>query len=277
MFKKICFMIAIVCFGTWVCCGSYIYFNQGNLLFRGEVLEDSHAFSSPHHFSEIFLHTDDGAKIHALHYKAPSKNPSGVVLYFHGRGGNLGSYWNEVVDPFIERNYDVVMMDYRGFGKSKGKRSQETLLKDALSIYDYTETQYGSNKTVIYGRSLGTGIATYVAAKRQAKLLILEAPYFSILDLAYKKFPVLPKTIIDTCVEYTFTTNEWIPLVKAPIEIFHGTHDGLIPYDSSTRLKSLASQTSVTLSTVAEGKHDNLRHHEIYQERLDDLLNSLNN
>ncbi|MBM3191891.1 MAG: alpha/beta hydrolase, partial [Chlamydiae bacterium] len=194
MFKKIikllCGLLTVALCSLFL----YLYTIQESLLFKSEALVENHKFSSPHTFEEVFFATEDGARIHALHYRAD--HPKGVVVYFHGRSGNLATYWGKFAGQFLSQDYDVIMMDYRGFGKSRGKLSQELFLKDAGLVYDYAAKLYAPHQIVIYGCSLGTGIATYIASQYEAKLLILEAPYISILHLAMVEFPHVPKKLL---------------------------------------------------------------------------------
>ncbi|PCI95364.1 alpha/beta hydrolase [Candidatus Aerophobetes bacterium] len=249
-----------------------IYNNQDAILFMAVPLSQDYKFSSKHEFEEIYLDGKDGGKIHALHYKTKEK-PKGLVLYYHGRGSNLAGYWSEFTDDFIERGYDLLIMDYRSFGKSRGKLTQSYLLSDAINVYKYAAEQYKPADIILYGRSLGTSIATYVASKHKVKMLILEAPYTSISDLAPGQFPFLPKSLVSSLVKYPLKTYEWIQSVKTPIHIFHGTKDKLIPYSNSVKLHSLAkNRTEVELTTIDEGTHNTLMHHNEYQNKLDFLL-----
>lgn len=274
MIRKIIFIITGMIFSILLCFILNFYVHQEKLLFKSKTLSKHYQFSSPHTFEEIFLSTDDGASLHALLYKTPSKTPKGVVVYFHGRGGNLAIYWNEVPSDFLKRDYDVLIMDYRGFGKSEGKLSEKALLSDAERLYEYAADHYAPQNIVLYGRSLGTGIAAYVASKHLAKILILEAPYFSIIDLAYAKFPFLPKKMLDLFLKYPLHTYRWIEKINSPIEIFHGTKDTLIPYYNSEDLHNLGRRKNplIKLNTIVDGTHDNLSNHTDYKKRLDILL-----
>jgi uncharacterized protein len=275
MMKKLCLiatgmLLSILCYFLL-----NLYIHQEQLLFKSEPLDKNYQFSSTHFFKELFITTNDKASLHAILYKTPSKISKGVILYFHGRGGNLATYWNEIPDDFLERDYDVLVMDYRGFGKSEGQLSEKALLGDAEKLYNYAIQHYKPENIVIYGRSLGTGVATYVASKHLSKMLILEAPYFSIADLAYTKFPFVPKIVLDLFLKYPLHTDEWIQDVNTQIEIFHGTSDALIPYRNSEDLHNLAREKnpSVQLNTILNGTHNNLSHHIDYKQRLDLLLN----
>lgn len=249
----------------------YVYSNQEEILFRKKTLPQDYAFQFEEPFQEFFLEPEPGVKINALYFTA--ENPKGAVIYYHGRGGDLSGNWDRVSKEFTSRGYDLFIMDYRGFGKSRGKLSERALFKDADFCYNYISSKFPEDQVIVYGRSLGTGIATYVASHHDPKRLILESPYFSILDLTPRQVPYLPKFIIPMLLKYHFRTDKWIVLVDSPIHIFHGTEDELVPFDSSTRLLNLIrKKKDAALISIEHGKHDHLRFHPTYQKALDQIL-----
>ncbi len=251
---------------------AHIYTHQEELLFQKASLPDDHTFAYEEPFKELFLETDKEARLNALYFYV--ENPKGVVLYFHGRGGNLNHNMGKFSHEFTDRGYDLFIMDYRGFGKSRGKLSEKAICHDADYCYDYLLDYFPEDKIIVYGRSLGTGIATYVASHHDPKALVLEAPYFNILDLTPREAPYLPRFLIPLILKYHFRTDKWIVKVDSPIHIFHGTEDELVPYDSSTRLLKLIKEKSdVSLISIEKGKHNHLRHHPKYQLTLDEILN----
>ncbi len=247
-------------FGLYVMIGSALYFFQEKILFLPTTLEQDYQYESDYPFEELFLKTDEDVTINALHYKV--ENPKGVILYFHGNAGDL-SRWGIVAEYFVSQNYDVLIMDYRGYGKSKGKLSEQGFYDDAEFCYNYLLDSYSEEEIVIYGRSLGTGIATYLASKHQPKQLILETPYYSILDVAKHRFPVFPVTAV---LRYKFPSNEFITTVNCPITMFHGTDDRVIPYSSAQKLKSVAPQEHASFITIEGGGHNNLISFELFKE-----------
>lgn len=270
MKKKIIiiFTAIFIVFGMMV---GYVYNHQEEMLFRKKTLPDTYAFQFEEPFKELFLEPEPGVKINALYFTA--ENPKGAVIYYHGRGGDLSGNWGRVSKEFTSRGYDLFIMDYRGFGKSRGKLSERALFKDADFCYNYITSKYPESQVIVYGRSLGTGIATYVASHHDPQRLILESPYFSVLDLTPRQVPYLPKFIIPMLLKYHFRTDKWIVKVDSPIHIFHGTEDELVPFDSSTRLlKLIKEKKDKSLIAIEHGKHDHLRFHPTYQKNLDQIL-----
>jgi pimeloyl-ACP methyl ester carboxylesterase len=159
------------------------------------------------------------------------------------------------------------MIDYPGFGKTTGKRTESILYDQALLMYDLASKEFAGDQIIVYGKSIGTGMASYVAANRNCKLLILETPYYSMPSLAKHYFPIYP---VETMIRYSFPVYKYLKEVEAPVIFFHGTKDEIIPYRQSIRLKR--EHTGITLITIKEGKHNNLAEFELYREKIDSLL-----
>ena len=127
---------------------------------------------------------------------------------------------------FYRYNYDVVLVDYRGFGKSTGKRGEADMLKDMQIVYENLMASYGEANLIVYGRSLGSGFAAKLAADNSPRYLILDAPYYNFKKAVERFLPFLPLQIV---LRYHLRTDRWIPKIKCPIYILHGTKDWLIP------------------------------------------------
>lgn len=257
------FTLIIVIAIYLVICG-LIYFKQERLIFFPEVLASDFRFSFAAPFEEITWQVD-GAALHALHFKA--EQAKGVVLYLHGNAGSLQS-WGHVAMPFLAEHYDVLMPDYRGYGKSTGTIAGEaTLLADAGIAYSYLLQHYREHQILIYGRSLGTGPAVYLAKEHHPRLLILETPYYSFQELASAHMPWAPGFLL----KYPLRTDRWIGAVRCPIYLFHGTDDELIPYAASQRLTGLI-QTEHQLITIPGGTHNTLATSPLYHQHLRQIL-----
>ncbi|WP_323786838.1 alpha/beta hydrolase [Psychroserpens sp.] len=246
--------------------GASLYFLQEKILFLPTTLAQDYQYDFRYPFEELFLKTAEDVTINAIHFK--TQNPKGVILYFHGNAGDL-SRWGIIGEHFVSLNYDVFIMDYRTYGKSKGKLSEQGFYDDAEFCYNYLLKSYTEEDIVLYGRSLGTGIATFLASKYQPKQLILETPYYSILDVAKHRFPMFP---VKTLLKYEFPSNEFITNVECPILMLHGTDDTVIPYRSAEKLKGVAPEKTTSFITIEGGDHNNLISFDLYKEGIKALL-----
>ena len=250
----------------YVMINASLYLLQDKILFRPTVLAQDHQFVFNHNFEELFLETDNDALINAIHFKV--ENPKGVILYFHGNQGDL-QRWGIVTEYFVEKNYDVLVMDYRTYGKSIGELSEEALYNDAEIIYDYLKGLYSEGDISVYGRSLGTTFATYVASKNKPKQLILEAPYYSMVDVAKNRFPLIP---VKQFMNYELPTFSFIDDVTCDIIILHGTSDKVVPFSSGQKLFQVAPKTTTTFITIEGARHNNLIDFETYHRSIESIL-----
>ncbi|AUP78634.1 alpha/beta hydrolase [Flavivirga eckloniae] len=257
--------LAIVLISLYIIGGAFLYFEQEKILFHPSVLPQDFNYEFPYPFEELFLQTD-GANINALHFKID--NPKGVVLYFHGNAGDL-SRWGIVTQFFVKKQYDVLVIDYRTYGKSTGELSESALYNDSQYCYDYLKQHYSESDITVYGRSLGTGMATYVASKNKPKQLILETPYYSMTDVAKSKFPIFP---IEYMLKYKLPSYKFISQVNCPISMFHGTNDRIVPYESAQKLFKEAPAAHTTFTTLDGGSHFNLIKHETFLKRANQIL-----
>jgi fermentation-respiration switch protein FrsA (DUF1100 family) len=251
--------ILLFLLGFYIMIASALYILQEKLIFLPTVLEQDYVFQFTQPFEEVFLKTDTEATIHAIHFKA--KNPKGVILYYHGNAGDL-SRWGLVAEYFINLEYDVFIMDYRSYGKSKGPLSESAFYHDAQYCYNYLKERYKESEITVYGRSLGTGLASYITSKNNPKQLILETPYFSLVDVAENRFPMFP---VRKLMSYKFPSNQFIKNTNCPILIVHGTDDKVVPLDSGLKLFNSAPKERAQMVTVTNANHNNLIEFEAYR------------
>ncbi|MDJ1502904.1 alpha/beta hydrolase [Xanthocytophaga agilis] len=238
-----------------------LFFLQEKILFYPEKLPSNHTYHFSTSFEEIDFHPDSGTTINALLFKHP--RPKGVILYFHGNAGSLQS-WGAEGEYLSRFKYDVLMVDYREYGKSRGAVSEENLYKDAQYVYDYLKKNYAEEDIIVFGRSLGTGIATFVASRNSPGKLILETPYYSMRAVAQDRFPWLPIRLL---LRYPLLTYAFIEKVRCPICIFHGTQDEVIPYQFGWQLKKLLKKEDQFI-TVKGGHHNDLGQFYEYEKAL---------
>jgi uncharacterized protein len=262
--------ILIYISGGYVIILLYTVLFQKKIIFWNKPLLLDYQYSFKYPFQEIWLRPDSTTRLNALYFNAVSTIPKrGVVLYFHGNADNLVR-WGKYAPDFTKNGYDVLMIDYPSYGKSVGEMTEEACHSHAQFVYDYASKTFSKEQIVIYGRSLGTGIATRLATVREAKMLLLETPYLSLPAVGKSHFPLLPyKQMID----FKFYTDQCIWQVKCPIHIFHGTADELIPYSHAVKLCQIVGQLpNVMLTTIPDGKHKNLGEFPAYHAALDSCL-----
>jgi len=190
------------------------------------------------------------------------------VLYLKGNSKSIKG-WGKFAVDFTRHGYNVLMVDYRGFGKSTGRRTQKALKRDLQEVYNKIKEMTTEDRVILYGRSLGSGFAAKLASMNNPKMLILDAPYYSLTKVTARYAPFMPLSIL---IKYPLPTYKWLKYVNCPIHIIHGTHDKLIPYKSSVKLSQVNPKLS-KLHTVIGGGHKNLNNFESYHEMIHEILN----
>ena len=258
-FGRVVLTVSVLYIGLLV----FMFFVQEKLIFFPQKLSSNHRFSFSAPFEEHLVEVD-GAKLSVLTFD--KANAKGVILYFHGNAGSLDS-WGGIHQDFKDLNFNLVIVDYRGYGKSTGKiTSEKQLQADAERLYEFVAKRYGTENVVIYGRSIGTGIASWLAAQHSPKMLILETPYFSLPDLVRHIYPFVPSFLV----RYKLRNDRWIQKQPYPVHLFHGTKDNLIPYSSSERLEKLGEH--IRLHSISGAGHNNISSFSAYGESLKQVL-----
>lgn len=246
------------------------YFFQEKLIFFPEVLAKDYRFGFKGKFEEHFVEMKDGKKLHALLFKA--EKSKGVVFYLHGNAGSLDG-WGAVANAFTDLNYDVFIPDYRGYGKSEGSiKSEAQLHRDIHSLYEFVNKEYPENHIIVLGHSIGSGMATKVASENNPKLLILQAPFYSIPDVTRNTTPlqIFPAFLL----KYKFRNGKYLRKVRAPVVILHGEKDEIIYYGSSLKLKH-GFKPGDTLITLKGYGHNNFLGSKIYRKEIENVLRRL--
>lgn len=242
-----------------------LYFFQERLIFFPDTVDPAYRYRLATPFEEVYVDVDDGVRLHGLLLKAV--RPRGVIVYFHGNGGNVRD-WGQVGEDLTRYDHDVLVVDYRGYGKSGGKiQSQEQLLADAEAVYAYARARYEETDIVLYGRSLGSGPAIRLAAGHPVKKLILETPFLSLRSIARESYPWVPAFLL----KYPFPNEAWAPQVKCPVLIVHGTLDEVVPFASGEALRA-RFQAPVTFVPVEGAHHNNLLAYARYRDAISAFL-----
>lgn len=242
-----------------------VYLVQEKFIFKPEKLKPGFEYKYDVPFRELFFDVEPGVQINGLHFFRDQ--PAGLILYFHGNTRSIKG-WAKYARDFYRYNYDVVLVDYRGFGKSTGKRSEEAMLSDMQFVYEKLKQEYPEDHLILYGRSMGSGFATKLAADNHPRYLILDAPYYSFSKVVERFLPILPVRLV---LRYHLRTDKWIRRVRCPVYIIHGTRDWLIPIRHSENLQRINSQ-KVTLIRIHGGGHNNLPMFDEYHGFVRDIL-----
>lgn len=242
-----------------------IYLVQEKFIFKPEKLHAGFQFKYDVPFKELFFDVKPGVRINGLHFFREA--PKGLILYFHGNTRSIKG-WARYAKDFYRYDYDVVMVDYRGFGKSTGKRSEEDLLSDMQFVYETLMQQYKQEHLIVYGRSIGSGFAAKLASDNNPRYLILDAPYYSFTEIMERYLPILP---VRWVIRYRLRTDKWIMHVKCHTYILHGTKDRLIPISNSEKLQDL-NPRKITLIRIEGGSHNNLPSFPEYHNFIRDIL-----
>jgi hypothetical protein len=221
--------------------------------------------ASPH--EELFFDAPHQGRIHGL--LLFHENPKGIIFYLHGNTGNLGR-WKYMAEEISRYGYNVLAIDYRGYGKSKGKRSEKIMHDDCFFCCRQIHQRFSDLPLIVYGRSLGTGFATQLAVNHGAHKLILETPFKNLLDVAASYFPFLPMKLL---LKYGFRSDLFLPKITCPVLILHGTKDRIVPYRSAIELYNCASpKQNVKMITIPGGRHNNLNAFPLFVDSLRSFL-----
>jgi uncharacterized protein len=241
------------------------YFLQDLFIFKPEKLHPDFQFKYDIPFRELNFDVEKGVRINGLHFYR--EHPNGLILYFHGNTRSIKG-WAKYARDFYRYDYDVVLVDYRGFGKSTGKRSETEMLDDMQFVYTSLAGQYSENHLIVYGRSLGSGFAAKVASDNNPRYLILDAPYYNFRKVIERFLPILPLRFV---LRYQLRTDKWIQKVKCHVYIIHGTKDWLIPIRHSEQLQKI-NPRKITLIRIDGGAHNNLPRFDEYHNFIRDIL-----
>lgn len=242
------------------------YAYQEKLVFFPSKMPLNHTYDFCQEYEEFFLTAEDGARLNAVHVKRDSAK--GIILYFHGNSGNI-SHLVHVANLFSKKGYESVLVDYRTYGKSSGAMSEQALYDDAQLFYDHILKTFDEKNVILYGRSFGTGIATWLASQNNPKKLILESPFYSAVALGQHRFPFLP---VDWLSNYRFPSNEYLKLGDCPVYIFHGKEDNVIPYESSERLFESIPRKNKKMFTIVGAGHNYLQDFQVFKDGMSEIL-----
>jgi len=245
---------------------AFLYFEQDSMIFHPSKLKADYEFNYTGAVEEITITASDGIKLNGLLFK--SEESKGLVFYLHGNGGCLDS-WGDIAPTYTDLGYDIFILDYRGYGKSGGTiETEEQFLNDVKLAYAEMVKRYDESKIIIAGYSIGTGSAAMLASLNHPKALILKAPYYSLTDIIESRVPFMPSFLQ----KYKFETYKYLENVTAPVYIFHGTADRVIPYSNTIKLMEHINNKA-QLTTLEGTEHLIDGNNNTYKEKLKTILN----
>jgi pimeloyl-ACP methyl ester carboxylesterase len=226
-----------------------LYFNQERLIFPATTLPADYRFRFDQRFEEIEVPVP-GGMLNAVLIRQP--DPRGLVFYLHGNGGDLRT-WTTGLAFYRRINFDLFIFDYRGYGKSTGSiKSEAQLHADVRAAWDAVAPRYRDVPIVVFGRSLGTALATRLAADVDPAMLVLVTPFASLASTATRRYPYAPEFLV----KYPLRTEAVIGTVRSPVLLVAGTQDTLTPLADSERLRSLAHSPAELLVIDGAGHND---------------------
>jgi uncharacterized protein len=262
--KKIIRRTVITIIIVYLAGGLLLYLFQDMLIFHPKSLSQQHKFSFSEPYEELNLPLGKD-NLSIVKFK-PTENRKGLVLFFHGNMENVEHY-KQYPSLFTKKGFEIWMIDYPGFGKTTGKRTENIMYQQAMIMYKKATEEIQADSIVLYGKSLGTGLASFVASQGKSRLLILETPYYSIRELAGDLFPMysfIPLT------RYNFPNGEFLKKIQTATLIFHGTKDKVVPYHHGKRLAD--ENKKIELVTIQNGRHNDLFGFQLFQRKMDSLL-----
>lgn len=259
----------LIAVAAYLLVGAALFFLQDVFLLHPESLPQDYNYGFKEPYKEHFIDYDSSTRFSIVQFTVPDSIPKkGSVIYCHGNMDNVIHY-AEYANRFTRQGYDVWMMDYPGFGKSTGAFTEQVVYHEVQEVYNLTRASGTAPAgIIIYGKSLGTGIAAQLASVNSCQRLILECPYFSIRYLAAGYAWMYPAKKM---VNFNIPTSKFVQQVKAPVTIFHGTDDETIPFKNAQMLLEKCKPAD-ELVTIPGGHHNDLTTFPLMQQKLDSLL-----
>ncbi len=251
----------------YVLAGIALYFLQEAILFRPISLKSNYKYDFPEKHEDINIPVNDNSNLNFIRFFSRDTVTKAVVLYFHGNKKNI-SWYAKYTPYFTRHGYEVWMIDYPGYGKSTGRLTEDNLYKWADYLYRFAKSKFSPDSIIIYGKSMGTGIASQLASKQASKRLILETPYYDFPSLLKTYLPFYP---IDWMIKYKLPTHRHLLHTHVPVTILQGTDDGIVTYNNAERLKAFLKSGDEFIS-IEGGSHNNLYTYKKTISKLDSLL-----
>ena len=237
---------------------------QEYFMFFPDSLPRKHNYTHPNFEREFFVKSGKNEINYALFSKGKSDS---LCVYFHGNAHNIEHY-SQFINPILEKGVDVLIVDYPTFGKSTGKIYPDVFYEVAMATQKFIGDSLNHKTVTVYGKSLGTGVATYFAQDFKVDKIILETPYEKFSNAVGRLGAIFPT---DLMIRYRLNNVTNLKNSEVPVYIIHGTSDFIIKYQEAEKIKS-AYPNRVKLTLVEKGKHNNLTEFPEYQKFIDEAF-----
>lgn len=244
----------LIALGVYVGIVALMYVAQRALMYFPETVRTAPADAGLPEAQEAMLDSAEGARVIVWH--VPPKGDKPVFLYFHGNGASL-RYRVGRFRALTADGSGLVALSYRGYGGSTGSPSEEGLIADGEAAYAFAISRYPAGRLVLWGESLGGGVAVALAAKHTVGAIVLEAPFTSAADIAFSAYPFIPVRLL---MKDQFRSDERIGKIRAPLLVLHGQRDWVVPFAYGRRLFELAPEPKQFVP-FPQGEHENLDAH----------------
>ncbi len=252
--QKILIKILRILLLTYLGIGAWLYFSQRNILYHPTA-------PVSHQYQKLQLQNSDGR----LNVIALNPGKPQAVIYFGGNAESVARSAADYLDIFPE--HSIYLMEYRGFGDSSGSPSESGLYADAVQLYDKIKDAH--QQISLVGRSLGSGIATYLAAQRPVSKLVLVTPYDSIENVAQSRYPFYP---IGLMLKDKFNTLQYVARINIPTLVLLSEKDNIVPHPHSQALIQALPEQLVSIQTLSNTQHNNINDNPIYYPLIRDFL-----
>ena len=264
--RTIAALIAMIT-GFYVLLGLMLFFMQERMVFLarlpGRQLEVT-PWDAGFDYVDVNFETADGLRLHGWYIYA--HNPRGTVLFLHGNAGNI-SHRLDSIAIFHELGLDTFIIDYRGYGQSEGKPGEEGTYRDAEAAWQYLITQRGIDpeRIIMFGRSIGGGVAAWLATRHKAAALIVESSFTSAVDMAAHLYPFMPVRLIS---RLQYPVADYVARAECPVLIIHSRDDEIIPFAMGKALYEAAPAPKAFIELAGDHNNGFLLSRDHYREEL---------
>jgi len=233
--------LLIIAIGVYAALSLYVYYMQSSLIYFPNM-PGRELVTTPKNinltYQDVSFVTDDNIKLHG--WFIPNDNAKATLLFFHGNAGNI-SHRLQSIEIFHRLGLNVFIIDYRGYGQSEGKVSEKGTYRDAEAAWKYLTDTQGINEKqiIIFGRSLGASIASWLASKQAPAALIIESGFTSVPAMGQRFYPFLP---IRWLTHFKYNTKKYVKNISCPVLVAHSKNDDIIPFDEGRQIFAAAAK-----------------------------------